>query len=158
METVALRGSTEVVVRRLQPQDLDRVAGLDQKIVGRNRREFFQVKLAQNLKETGIKVSLAAEIDGLFVGFLLARVYYGEFGRLEPAAVLESLGVDPGFQHRGVGQAMLLQLQVDLSGLGVERLSTEVAWEDQPLLAFFHHAGFTLAPRLCLELEIRPLP
>jgi len=38
-------------------------------------------------------VSLAAEIEGLLVGFLLARVYYGEFGTLEPAAVMDTIGV-----------------------------------------------------------------
>jgi len=36
--------------------------------------------------ETGIKVSLAGELDDCFCGFLLARVYYGEFGAPEPVA------------------------------------------------------------------------
>jgi ribosomal protein S18 acetylase RimI-like enzyme len=143
-----------VVVRGLKPQDLEAVIALDQKNVGRRRDEYFKVKLQQNLAETGIKVSLAAELDGCFSGFLLARVYYGEFGMAEPVAVLDTLDVHPDFRRRGVGSALLRQLRVNLAGLGVSQLRTEVAWGDQPMLAFFHHEGFRPAERFCLDLDL----
>ena len=79
-----------VVVRRLRPDDLEAVVALDAKNTGRKRDEYFKVKLEQNLAETGIQVSLAAELDGAFVGFLLARVFYGEFGTMEQVAVLDT--------------------------------------------------------------------
>ncbi len=143
-----------ISVRRLLPDDLDRVTRLDAKVTGRSRSEYFKLKLAQNLAETGIKVSLAAEQDSLFVGFLLARVYYGEFGLMEPTAVLDTIGVNPDFQGQGVGQALLRQLTMDLRGLGVEHLQTEVGWDNQGLLTFFQKEGFKPAPRFCLELEL----
>lgn len=146
----------QVVVRGLKPQDMQAVIALDAKTTGRRRDEFFKMKLQQNLAETGIKVSLAAELDGIFCGFLLARVYYGEFGMPEPAAVLDTVDVHPDFRGKGVGHALLEQLRVNLAGLGVPRLSTEVAWEDMQLLGFFHHEGFRPAPRFCLDLVIRP--
>lgn len=62
METREETG-TAVVVRSLKPQDLEAVIALDAKAVGRRREEYFKVKLAQNLAETGIKVSLAAKLD-----------------------------------------------------------------------------------------------
>ena len=127
-----------VLVRGLAVDDLDRVIGLDAKIVGRRREEFFKLKLQQNLQETGIKVSLAAELDDCFCGFLLARVYYGEFGALEPVAVLDTLGVHPDFRGRGVGFALLGQLRKNLGALRVPRLRTEVGWENQSLLRFLH--------------------
>jgi ribosomal protein S18 acetylase RimI-like enzyme len=144
----------EIVVRRLQPTDLEAVIRLDARVTGRSRSEYFKLKLKENLADTGIKVSLAAELDGLFVGYLLARVYYGEFGLMEPAAVLDTLGVHPDFQHQGAGRALLRQLCTDLRGLGVHRLQTEVSWEDVNVLAFFQHEGFRPAARLCLDLEI----
>jgi len=49
-------------------------------------------------------------------------------------------------------------LLVNLAGLGVGTLRTEVAWEDALLLGFFHHQGFKPAPRLCLELPVRHRP
>lgn len=148
--------SDTVLVRGLRPEDLESVISLDAKIVGRRRDEYFKVKLRQNLAETGIKVSLAAEIDQCFCGFLLARVFYGEFGTMEPVAVLDTLGVHPDFRHRGVGAALLGQLRKNLAGLRVSRLQTEVGWENQELLAFFHREGFRPAPRFCLDLDVSP--
>lgn len=145
-----------VRVRGLEPADFDAVVAIDAKNVGRRREEFFRVKLAENLAATGIRVSLGAELDGMFVGFLLARVFYGEFGRTEPAAALDTLGVHPDFQGRGVGAALVSQLKRNLTGLRVGSIQTEVAWDDQHLLAFFQHEGFRPAPRLALDLTLEP--
>jgi ribosomal protein S18 acetylase RimI-like enzyme len=149
---------TEIVVRGLMPEDLEAVVAIDAKSTGRRRDEYFRIKLQQNLKETGIKVSLAAEVDGLFRGFLLARVYYGEFGNVEPVAVLDTLGVHPDTRGLGIGQALMEQLLVNLAGLGVPTLRTEVAWEDSALLGFFQRQKFRPAARFCLELPITHRP
>jgi ribosomal protein S18 acetylase RimI-like enzyme len=143
-----------VRVRGLRPEDFDAVVAIDARQVGRHRAEYFRVKLAENLSATGIRVSLAAELDGLFVGFLLARVFYGEFGRTEPAAVLETLAVHPDFEGRGVGSELLAQLKRNLRGLRVGAIQTEVAWENQRLMSFFAHEGFRPAPRLALDLAL----
>jgi len=142
-----------VVVRRLKPGDLEAVIALDAKNVGRRRDEYFKLKLEMAINETGVEVSLAAEHDGLFVGFLIARVFYGEFGIAEPAAVLEVLGVHPDFRGIGIGRALVGQLTTNLLGLGVRQISTEVAWDDQRLMSFLHHEGFRPAPRFCLDLD-----
>lgn len=153
METIDTRVE-QVIVRGLRPADLEPVIALDAKNTGRRRTEYFKVKLRQNLAETGVKVSLAAEVDGSFCGFLLARVYYGEFGSPEPVAVLDTLGVHPDFRRRGVGTALMEQLCKNLEGLGVLRLQTEVAWSDTELSGFFRRRGFRLADRLCLDLDL----
>jgi ribosomal protein S18 acetylase RimI-like enzyme len=147
-----------VTVRNLRPDDLDAVILTDAKLTGRRREEFFKLKLQQNLVESGVKVSLAAEVDGAFCGFLLARVYYGEFGTMEPAAVLDTIGVHPDFRGQGVGTAMLRQLSLNLRGLGVARLQTEVRWDSQDLLHFFQREGFVPAQRFCLDLDLEARP
>lgn len=144
----------QVVVRRLRPEDLEAVIALDARSTGRRREEFFKLKLKQALADTGIEVSLAAEVQGAFAGFLLARVYYGEFGMLEPAAVLDTIGVRPELRGHGVGAALLRQLRTNLLGLGIQRLQTEVGWESLNLMAFFHHEGFHPAARFCLDLDL----
>lgn len=143
-----------VVVRGLKPEDLEAVIAVDAKNVGRRREEYFKLKLQQNLAEAGVKVSLAAEVDGLFCGFLLARVFYGEFGMSEPAAVLETIDVNPDFRGQGIGAALLRQLRVNLRGLGVATIQTEVDWNDPQMLTFFHHEGFRPAPRFCLDFDL----
>jgi len=143
----------KVVIRRLRPDDLESVVAIDAKLIGRRRDEYFHLKLKMALNETGIEVSLAAELDGLFVGFLIARVFYGEFGVAEPTAVLEVIGVNPDFGGSGAGHALLAQLSSNLLGLGVRKVSTEVSWDDQKMMSFLHHEGFFPATRLCLDLD-----
>lgn len=145
-----------VSVRNLRPRDLDAVILLDSKNTGRKRTEYFKTKLAQALSDTGIVVSLAAELDGMFVGFLLARVYYGEFGATEQTAVLDTIGVHPDQRGKGVGHALLDQLRQNLVALGIKKLQTEVLWSDINLLSFFQRSGFEPAPRLCLDLDLDP--
>lgn len=148
------RDGEGVVVRQLRAQDLEAVITLDAKAVGRRREEYFKLKLKQALSDTGIQVSLGAELEGIFVGFLLARVYYGEFGAPEPVAVLDTMGVHPDFRGRGVAADLIDQLRTNLLGLGIRTLQTEVSWQNPGLLAFFQHEGFQPAPRFCLDLDL----
>lgn len=144
----------QVLVRSLRPEDQEAVILIDAGAVGRRRDEFFKLKLGQAFTDTGIAVSLAAELEGHVVGFLLARVYYGEFGLTERTAVMDVLGVLPAFRGRGVGPALIDQLRTNLLALGIRTLQTEVAWDSPELLRFFQHEGFRLAPRLCLDLDL----
>lgn len=144
----------EPLVRRMKWDDLEAVVSLDQRITGRRRTEYFRLKLKETLSDTGLVISLAAEVDGRIAGFLLARVYYGEFGLVEPAAFLDTLGVHPDLRGRGVASALLDQLQTDLTALRVGRLQTEIDWDDPDLLTFFQHEGFRPASRLCLDLDL----
>jgi ribosomal protein S18 acetylase RimI-like enzyme len=144
-----------VPVRQLSRDDLEAVISLDANNTGRRREEYFKLKLAQALFDTGIQVSLAADVGGSLAGFLLARVYYGEFGVTDRVAVLDTFGVHPQQGGRGVGRALLRQLRVNLQGLGIETLQTVVSWNDPELISFFHHAGFQPAPRFCLDLDLQ---
>jgi len=148
----------EIVVRRLLPRDLDRVIALDAHVTGGSRSEYIKHKLELNLLESSVEVSLAAEVDGSLVGYLLARVYYGEFGVAEPVAVMDTLGVDPDFRRKGIGTALLDQLCTNLRGLEIFHLRTEVGWDRQGLLHFFHAEGFRPSDRICLELDIERAP
>jgi ribosomal protein S18 acetylase RimI-like enzyme len=144
----------EVFVRNLRPADREAVVAIDALHVGRRRDQFLALKLSQAFADTGIAVSLAAEIDAHVVGFLLARVYYGEFGVMEPAAVLDVIGVHPDFRGRHVAAALIDQLRTNLLALAIPRLQTEVQWDNPELIAFFQREGFTVAQRLCLDLDL----
>jgi len=98
-----------------------------------------------------VRVSLLAERDGLPVGFIMARVDLGEFGRFEPTAVLDTIGVDPDSRGQGVGRALLSQLLVNLGTLRIERVRTEIDWRDRELLGFLDHCGFLPSQELCFD-------
>jgi len=143
-----------VEVGSLGPEDLDWVTQIDRQSSGRSRRAYFELKLKEAAQNTGIRVSLAARIDGEPAGFLMGRLYYGEFGQPEPAAVLDSIAVAPAFRGKHVGRALMRQLQMNLNALGIDRLQTKVDWDQLDLLAFFQKLGFTPAARLCLEMPV----
>jgi ribosomal protein S18 acetylase RimI-like enzyme len=137
-----------IPVRSIRESDLKVLSGIDQRITGHDRRDYFERKLAEALSESDLSVSLVAELDGQPVGFIMARVDLGEFGRLEPAAVLDTIGIDPEFRGRGVGRALLTQLLVNLSSLRVDKVRTEIDWLDGDLLGFLARCGFRPATRL----------
>jgi ribosomal protein S18 acetylase RimI-like enzyme len=97
-----------------------------------------------------VRVSLVAERDGRPVGFIMARVDFGEFGRMEPTAVMDTIGVDPDYRQQGIGRALLSQLLVNLMTLRIERIRTELDWRDRDLLAFLDRCGFWPSQQLCL--------
>ena len=143
-----------VLVRSLQSSDLEAIVAIDAAAIGRRRERFLAQKLTQALSDTGIAMSLAAVLDDHVVGFALARLYYGEFGVMEPAAVLDVLGVHPDYRGRHVAAALVDQLRTNLLALGIRTVQTEVPWTSADLVTFFQHEGFTIAPRLCLDLDL----
>ena len=143
-----------IPVRVLRMEDLEAMTRLDQRIVGRSRRAYFEVKLRDALAPGALKISLAAEEEGRLAGFLLASLYYGEFGLPEPAAVLDTIAVDPDLRGRKVGKAMMRQLTINLRALGISRIQTEVRWNQFELLGFLARQGFEPSDRLCLDLDL----
>jgi len=137
-----------IPVRTMAETDLAAIIAIDRKITGRDRRAYYQGKLTEVLDDTGVRVSLVAEVDGVFAGFIMARVDYGDYGRAASTAVIDTVGVHPAFIRRQVGSALLSQLLRNLASLRVERVHTQVPWTSFDLLTFFHRSGFQQAQRL----------
>lgn len=135
-------------VRAMGPGDLADITRIDRGITGRNRENYMKHKLGEAMHDSAIRVSLTARLDGAIVGFLMARADLGDFGRTEPVAVIDTIGVDSGYAHRGVGHALLSQLFANLGALRIERVETVVAPRDLGLLAFLYGVGFEPSQRL----------
>lgn len=141
----------EFVVRSLGAQDLDNIVRIDAHASGRARPEYYRIKLKRALEETSVRISLAAEKDNIMVGFLMASVYYGDFGQFEPVATLEDISVLPSFAKRGVGRALFKQFVRNVKAMRVERIQTQVDWSNWALLSFLRRMNFMPAPRICIE-------
>ncbi len=137
-----------VDIRGMEPGDLADIVRIDCGITGRDRQDYMQHKLVEALHDSAIRVSLTARLDDMIVGFVMACVDLGDFGRTEPVSVMDTIGVHPGFTRRGVGHALLSQLFVNLGALRVELVETVVAPHDLALLGFLYDVGFTPAQRL----------
>jgi ribosomal protein S18 acetylase RimI-like enzyme len=141
-------------VRAMELADLADIVRIDRHITGRDRRDYMRHKLFEAMHGSAIRVSLSACVEGSVVGFLMARADLGDYGRTEPVAVIDTIGVDPDYAHRGVGHALVSQLFVNLGALRIERVETVVAPRDFGLLGFLYEVGFAPSQRL---LFVRPL-
>jgi ribosomal protein S18 acetylase RimI-like enzyme len=135
-------------IRLMQSADLSDVVRIDAASTGRVRDAYMERKLAEAMHDSAIRVSLVARVDDALAGFLTARVDLGDFGRTEPVAVLDTIGVHPDCRHRRVAHALLSQLFVNLGGLRIERVETVVAPHDVELLGFFYAVGFAPSQRI----------
>lgn len=140
-----------IPVRSLRESDLKALIAIDRRITGRDRSGYFERKLSEALHESDVRVSLVAEADGRPVGFIMARVDLGEFGRIEAAAVMDTIGVDPDYAGHGVGRALLSQLLANLATLRVDKILTEVDWADRELMAYLDRCGFRPSGRLSFD-------
>jgi len=140
----------DVQIRTLNSDDLSRLVAIDEAITGRRRERWYKEALHRS-QSGGITMSLGAEHDGILIGAMLGSVRYGEFGQPEPSAEVDTILVHPAFRGEGIGRALMDALISNLRALRVERLRTQVDWQEQNLLAFLAHSGFEPVPRLVLE-------
>jgi ribosomal protein S18 acetylase RimI-like enzyme len=147
--------SNGLTIRTLAREDVTRLVRMDERITGRNRATWYSGKLKRAFEDSDLKISLGAEMDGTLVGAVLGTLQYGEYGLPEPVAVLDTILVDSDFRGRGIATAMFDQLVENLKALGIERLRTEVAWNDRELVGFLGKNGFGPGGRLVLERNLK---
>ena len=145
----------EIIVRVIKQEDYDQIVEIDAKITNMRRMNYYRRKLFMALdSEQRLVTSLVSEVEGKVVGFIMGNVFIGEFGIPEATATVDTLGVDPEYQHQGIAQAMMEEFITTVKKAGVERITTHIRWNDVDLLRFFNTQGFTPAKMITLELNV----
>ena len=99
-----------------------------------------------------LPTSLVAEVEsGTVVGFVMGVLYMGEYGIFREEATLDTIGVDPDYQHRGVGKQLIDEFLDHLKRLGVQKINTLVDWNDSKLIHFFSSNKFNPSKSINLE-------
>jgi ribosomal protein S18 acetylase RimI-like enzyme len=155
-DSKTLETAPKVIVRSMRQEDLDAVVAIDAVSTGRQRPHYFRRMLERTVKEADFQISLVAEVEGVVAGCVIATLFYGEYGVMEPAASIDAIGVLEAYRRQHVGMALMRQLRLNLSGLRIESIRTEVLWDDFELLRFFKSEGFKPGTRICLERSIDP--
>lgn len=142
-------------IRVMRASDLDAIVAIDAKASRQNRREYYERKVALLLdKKHAINSSLVAELDGKVAGFVMGDIYTGEFGIPDTSATIDTLGVDPAFQNRGIASELMEQFIMNMKIAGVNKIYTLVNWDDFSLERFFSHHKFAPSRRINLELQL----
>jgi predicted N-acetyltransferase YhbS len=143
----------DLKIRTFRKDDLDAIVEIDEKVLGENRRSYWEGKM-ELMERKSSQVSLVAEMSGEVVGFILGDISGWEFGVPETVGWIDTIGVDPAYQKRGLAKALAHELIKNLKALGVKTIYTLVSWNDWDLLQFFHAMGFTRGDMINLELKI----
>ena len=142
-----------IKIRLMRAEDFDAVLEIDEKVVKESRHEYYKAKF-EKLFETKdyVPVSLVAEKeDGGVAGFVMGELYMGQYGIFQQEATLDTIGVDPDFQHQGIGARLIAEFVDHLKRVGVKKINTLVAWNDPKLIQFFSANRFY--PSMTINLE-----
>ena len=98
-------------------------------------------------REVQPELFLVAVVEELIVGTAMAGfdghrgwVYY--------------LGVDPDFQRRGIGTALMKRVESRLLGLGCPKLNLQIRSNNDEVQAFYESLGYFLEDRLSMGKKI----
>ncbi len=141
------------MIRTLKKDDLNAIVGIDERVLGENRRNYWERKL-ELMNDRSSQISLVAEVEGEVQGFILGDVSGWEFGVPETVGWIDTIGIDPAYQKKGLATALSRELIQNLKALRVKTIYTLVSWNDWDLLQFFHAMGFTRGDMINLELKI----
>jgi predicted N-acetyltransferase YhbS len=142
-----------VEIRALKAEDLGAIVKIDEMVLGESRKDYWERRLTLMNNKSSV-ISLVAEVGGQVVGFILGDVSGWEFGVPETIGWMDTIGVDPVYQKRGIAAALARELIKNVKALGVKTIYTLVSWDDWDLLQFFHAMGFTRGDMINLELKI----
>ncbi|MFC1487467.1 GNAT family N-acetyltransferase [Thermoproteota archaeon] len=158
-----------VKIRPLSDNDLDAIVRIDKSIFGTERRRYWKRKIA--FSDIYPRPAFVAEVDGKVVGFILGFVSGWEFCIPNSVGWIDTIGVDPAYQRRGIGKILFKELVevFKVSGQekkgekdrnkskveGVNIIHTLVSWDRWDLIQFYHAVGFKKGNMLNLEQKIR---
>jgi ribosomal protein S18 acetylase RimI-like enzyme len=145
-----------VKIRLMKSEDFEAVVVIDEKVFKVSRPEYYKTRFEKlvNSKDY-VPTSLVAETEtGMIVGFVMGELYIGEYGISENRASLDTIGVDPDFQNRGIGEQLINEFLYHLRKLGIDKVYTLVDWDDTVLLRFFSANKFSPSKTINLERSI----
>ena len=150
-------GTSTINIRLMRVADFNAVVWIDEKVMKISRAEYYKLKFEELVQSTDrLPTSLVAEDDGgTVVGFVMGALFIGEYG-ISRDATLDTIGVDPDYQDKGIGKQLMNEFMDHLRALGVRKVTTLVDSNDSKMTHFFK--GHQFAPSQTINLERTVLP
>jgi ribosomal protein S18 acetylase RimI-like enzyme len=142
-----------IKIRLMKADDFDAVVAIDAKVLKASRPEYYKLKFEKLFQSRDYLLAslVAEEKDGTVVGFVMGEIYIGEYGISKEKATLDTIGVDPDCQHKGIGKQLIDEFMDHLRTLGVQKINTLVDWNDSKLIHFFSANQFSPSKTINLE-------
>ena len=144
---------SDIKVRLMKADDFDAVVRIDEKVFQASRQDYYELKFDKLfVSQDYLPTSLVAEgEEGTVLGFVMGELYMGEYGIFQEAATLDTIGVDPEYQHKGIGKLLINEFMDHLRRLGVQKINTLVDWNNSKLIHFFSANQFSPSKSINLE-------
>ena len=142
-----------IKIRLMKVDDFEAVVAIDEKVLKVSRPEYYEMRFDKlfNSKDFLPTSLVAEEEDGALVGFVMGELYMGEYGIFQEEARLDTIGVNPDYQHKGIGKQLINEFMDHLKRLGVQKINTLVDWNDSKLIHFFSANQFSPSKSINLE-------
>ena len=142
-----------IKIRLMKAEDFDAVVAIDERVLEAARPEYYEMRFEKLFESKDyVPASLVAEEeDGTVVGFVMGELFLGEYGIFQEQATLDTIGVDPDCQQKGIGRQLMKEFMDHLRELGVQKINTLVDWNDSRLVEFFRANEFTPSKTINLE-------
>jgi len=147
-------GAGKVAIRAATAVDVAAVAGLDHKITGLDKPDYW-ADMYRRYGAQDRRYFLVAESDmdnGVpqLAGFIIGEVRAWEFGS-PPSGWVFALGVDPDARLQKIGTQLFDAICRQLKSAGVDTVRTMLARDDELNMTFFRAQGMMGGPFIQLE-------
>ena len=141
-----------IKIRIMKADDFAAVTRIDEKVLKASRPEYYKLRFEELVQSTDrLPTSLVAEEeDGTVVGFVMGELFIGEYG-ISQEATLDTIGIDPDYQHKGIGKQLIIEFMDHLKALGARKISTLVDSNDSIMMHFFKANKFGPSKTINLE-------
>jgi len=137
----------KISIRPFREEDQDNVIQLWDKVFPDAPPHNNPARDIRTKREVQPELFLIAVVEEVIVGTAMAGfdghrgwVYY--------------LGVDPDFQRRGIGTALMKRVESRLLGLGCPKLNLQIRSNNDEVQAFYESLGYFLEDRLSMGKKI----
>jgi ribosomal protein S18 acetylase RimI-like enzyme len=139
-----------IKIRLMTHDDFDAVVEIDEKVLKASRLKYYEMKFDKLFKSKEfLPTSLVAVLEvGTVVGFVMGELYMGEYGISQEGATLDTIGVDPKYRQKGIGERLIDEFVDHLKKLGVKNINTLVDTDDSKLIHFFRANQFSPAKNI----------
>ncbi len=143
-------------VRKVRAGDLEQVAAIDAQITRLPKPGYWaQIYRRYGSGRRQQRFFLVAEAAGRIEGFVIGEVRDWEFGSPRCGWVF-AISVRPRARLAGIGSRLLEAICKGFRRLGVTKVRTILARDNQLILSFFRSQGMMAAPFIPLEIDLEP--
>jgi len=143
----------EYTIRRMKPDDIKDVIGIQETIIKKKAAAQWGKALEHYLTKDP-KSCLVAVIKRkakeIIIGFIIGDIKIWGFG-LRQSGWIEIIGIHPKHMGKGVGHALGRRLITYFKRMEVDGIHTVVRWDSGDLHSFFKSIGFYQSRFLNLE-------